>query len=189
MRKILSEQIREVPQSFGWIDRNLIHLGFLEEMTRHEFLLYSFLCLTCDRFGMSFWGVNKTARLLKISHNSLEEAREGLQEKGLVSFEKDEETGRIYYQVLPLPVDRMEVVSRARVGKAKGQGAAPTPKATQDNPKNKLTGKKKAIAKRSPLRSSDAEERRQQRALQEEEDEQAVLEVRRQIREMLKLGD
>ena len=180
MRKILSEQIREVPQSFGWVDRNLLHMGFLEEMSRHEFLLYCFLCLTCDRFGMSFWGVNKTARLLKISHNSLEEARRGLQEKGLVAFEKDETTGRIYYQVLPLPVDRMEVVSRSGVGNAPAQ---------KRSGKAKAAGRSKPAApRRSPLRSQEAQQRREAEARQRQADEQAVREVRRQIREMLKLG-
>ncbi len=172
MRRPLSEQIREVPQSFGWIDRNLIHLGFLEEMTRHEFLLYAFLCLTSDRYGMSFWGVNKTAKLLKISHNSLEKARRGLKAMGLIEYEKDEVTGRISYQVLPLPVDRVELVRRRKRAGEEGQS------------KPKQSPLK---AKRKPRRVREVKGARAAERERNTEDE--ALEVRRQIRRLLQLDE
>ncbi len=103
--------------NFAWVDRALLHTGFLSEMRQEEFALYMFLCLVADRYGVSYYGSKKIRKLLKMGYRRFQAARDALVKKGLIVFEKDPRTNQVIYQVLPLPIDKLEIETR-RMGTA-----------------------------------------------------------------------
>jgi hypothetical protein len=109
------ERIRTLEgTNFGWVDRALVHTGFLSEMKQEEFVLYTFLCLVADKYGVSFYGIKKMKNLLKMGHTRLQSARDALAGRGLITFEIDPKTNQVIYQVLPLPIDKVEIESRRK---------------------------------------------------------------------------
>jgi hypothetical protein len=60
-------------------------------------LLYFFLVLAADRYGLSFYGYDKICSLLRITLEDYLEARNQLMEKDLIAF-----NGQLF-QVLSLP--------------------------------------------------------------------------------------
>jgi len=97
-KKILvPERIRQIKGSFGFIPHRFLADGFLAAMGQHELLLYLFLILAADRYGLSFYGCNSICSLLGLSVNQYLKARDGLIEKDLIAFD-----GTIF-QVLSLP--------------------------------------------------------------------------------------
>jgi len=94
---IRADRVRTIPQSFSWIDRQLLHGGFLEKLTTEEIALYFFLILVAGPEGTSYWGYQSISRLLKLPEDELVRATAGLVKKGLVAFRYPT------FQVLSLP--------------------------------------------------------------------------------------
>jgi hypothetical protein len=97
-KKILSpDRIRKIDGSFGFIPHRFLSDGFLASLGQHEMLLYLFLILAADRYGLSFYSCNSICSLIGLSADEYQKAREGLIEKDLIAFD-----GTIF-QVLSLP--------------------------------------------------------------------------------------
>jgi hypothetical protein len=95
---IISDRLRNIRHStFGWVDHNFLHYGFLNQLSQPELLLYYFLITVADRNGVSFYDYERICQLLKLELTDLLTARERLIERSLIAFHDG------IYQVLSLP--------------------------------------------------------------------------------------
>lgn len=95
---IMPEQIRNIRHStFGWIDHNFLHHGFLQALSQHELLLYFFLILVADRNGVSFYDYQRICQYLNLELDDYIQARDGLCNRSLITQHNG------VFQVLPLP--------------------------------------------------------------------------------------
>jgi hypothetical protein len=94
---IRADRVRTIPESFSWIDRQLLHGGYLERLTTEELVLYFFLVLVSGPEGTSYWSYPRIARLLKLPEDDLVHATAGLVKKSLLAFRYPT------FQVLSLP--------------------------------------------------------------------------------------
>ena len=94
---IRPDRVRVIPQSFSFIDRELLHGGFLKDLKRDEILLYFFLTLVSGPEGTSYWSYRSISKLLKLTEEDVLHATAGLVKKGLVAFRFPT------FQVLSLP--------------------------------------------------------------------------------------
>ncbi|MBW2285169.1 MAG: hypothetical protein JRF65_11275 [Deltaproteobacteria bacterium] len=90
-------RIRRIDGGFGFIPHRFLTEGFLSSLNPKELLLYFFLTLASDRYGLSFYAYDAICSLLGLSMDAYMEARDGLIEKDLIAFD-----GRLF-QVLDLP--------------------------------------------------------------------------------------
>jgi hypothetical protein len=97
-KKILvPDRIRQNEGSFGFIPHRFLTDGFLAALSQHELLLYLFLILAADRYGLSFYSCNSICSKLTLTVDQYLKARDGLVDKDLIAFD-----GTIF-QVLSLP--------------------------------------------------------------------------------------
>jgi hypothetical protein len=96
-RILNSERIRRINGGFSFIPHRFLTDGFLSSLSQEELLLYLFLVLVSDRHGLSFYSYDAICSLLQFSLDGYIEARDGLMEKDLITFD-----GTIF-QVLDLP--------------------------------------------------------------------------------------
>jgi hypothetical protein len=98
-KKILvPDRIRQNEGSFGFIPHRFLTDGFLAALSKHELLLYLFLVVAADRYGLSFYSCNSICSQLTLTVDQYLKARDGLVDKDLIAFD-----GTIF-QVLSLPV-------------------------------------------------------------------------------------
>ncbi|NQU64321.1 MAG: hypothetical protein HQ517_08585 [SAR324 cluster bacterium] len=91
-------RIRNISESFGFIQHRFLRDGFLSILEKNEVVLYFFWVLAADRHGISYYGDVRICKLLGLSKDELQTARTGLIQKDLVGWEKP------WVQVLELPV-------------------------------------------------------------------------------------
>ena len=91
------DRLRTIPRSFSWIDRDILHRGFLARLEPGEISLYFFLTLVAGPEGTSYWSQKTISKLLKLPHDQVLTALRGLIEKDLVAFSYPT------FQVLALP--------------------------------------------------------------------------------------
>jgi hypothetical protein len=97
-KKILEpSRLRHIDGGFSFIPHRFLTDGFLASLTQTELLLYLFLVLVSDRYGLSFYSYDSICSLLQLSADDYMEARDGLMEKDLIAFDG------IIFQVLELP--------------------------------------------------------------------------------------
>ena len=96
-KPILPDRVRAIPQSFSWIDRDLLHRRFIHAFSHEESLLYFFLVLVAGPEGTSFWSHQRIGEILKLTESQGLEALRGLIKKDLVAFRYPT------FQVLSLP--------------------------------------------------------------------------------------
>ena len=97
-KKILAhDRIRQIEGSFGFIPHRFLTDGFLASLGQHELLLYLFLIVAADRYGLSFYSCNSICSQLTLTVDQYLKARDGLVDKDLIAFD-----GTIF-QVLSLP--------------------------------------------------------------------------------------
>jgi len=97
-KKILDpNRIRRIDGGFSFIPHRFLTNGFLSSLDQIEILLYLFLCLVSDRYGLSFYSYDAICSYLQLTLEKLNEATDGLIEKDLIDFD-----GAIF-QVLELP--------------------------------------------------------------------------------------
>jgi len=92
-----THRIRRINGGFSFIPHSFLTDGFLAGLTQKEILLYMFLVLASDRFGVSFYSYDKICHLLKLFPDQYTDARNGLIQKDLIAFDGT------FFQVLSLP--------------------------------------------------------------------------------------
>jgi hypothetical protein len=96
-RVLKTDRMRRISGGFSFIPHRFLTDGFLAGLDQTEILLYTFLILASDRFGLSFYSYDSICNLLKLTLDQYTEARNGLIKKDLIAFD-----GTIF-QVLELP--------------------------------------------------------------------------------------
>ena len=97
-KKILdASRIRRIDGSVSFIPHRFLTDGFLACLQQQELLLYLFLVLAADRYGLSYYSYDRICSLLQLSVDQYITARDGLIKKDLIAF-----NGTLF-QVLELP--------------------------------------------------------------------------------------
>jgi len=97
-KKILNpNRLRRIDAGFSFIPHRFLTDGFLASLSQKEILLYLFLVLVSDRYGLSFYSYDAMCSLLQLSVDDYIKARDSLITKDLIAFD-----GTIF-QVLDLP--------------------------------------------------------------------------------------
>lgn len=81
---ICPERIRKIKGGFGFIEHRFIHAGYLQELSKKEMLLYFFLAVVSDKFGISFYGTRRSLSLLKLEEGAYYQALAGLEQKDYI---------------------------------------------------------------------------------------------------------
>ena len=90
-------RIRRIDGGFSFIPHRFLTDGFLGSLNQKEILLYFFLTLVSDRYGLSFYSYDVICSYLELCVDDYIGARDGLIEKDLVTYD-----GTLF-QVLDLP--------------------------------------------------------------------------------------
>jgi hypothetical protein len=97
-KKIINpERVRRINGSFSFIPHRFLTDGFLTLLTQEEILLYLFLVLVSDRYGLSYYAYDSICSYLQLAIDDYIEARDGLIKKDLIAY-----NGTLF-QVLDLP--------------------------------------------------------------------------------------
>ena len=97
-KKILdASRIRRIDGGFSFIPHRFLTDGFLASLQQPELLLYVFLVLAADRYGLSYYSYERICSLLQLGTEQYITARDGLIKKDLIAFD-----GTLF-QVLLLP--------------------------------------------------------------------------------------
>jgi hypothetical protein len=97
-KKIIDkERVRHIDGGFAFIPHRFLTDGFVSDLNPDQLLLYFFLVLAADRFGLSFYSYDKICSLLEMSLDQYVDARCALVKKRLIAFD-----GTVF-QVLTLP--------------------------------------------------------------------------------------
>jgi hypothetical protein len=106
-KKILNpDRIRQINGGFSFIPHRFLSQGFLAALRQKEVLLYLFLVIASDRYGLSFYSYDAICTLLELDLDQYINARDGLIDKDLIAFD-----GTLF-QVLDLP--EKPILSAAR---------------------------------------------------------------------------
>ncbi len=112
-KKILNPvRVRQINGGFSFIPHRFLTDGFLAALGQKELLLYLFLILASDRFGLSFYSYDTICTLLELGLDEYIASRNSLMDKDLIAFD-----GTLF-QVLDLPgklPDRQEREVRSPV--------------------------------------------------------------------------
>jgi hypothetical protein len=97
-KKIIDKKrVRRIDGGFAFIPHRFLTGGFVSDLTPDQLVLYFFLVLAADRFGLSFYSYDKICTLLEMSLDQYVDARCALIKKDLIAFD-----GTVF-QVLALP--------------------------------------------------------------------------------------
>ena len=97
-KKILDpKRIRRIDGGFSFVPHRFLTAGHLASLSQHQLLLYLFLVLASDRYGLSFYSYDAICSMLELTVEQYIESRNALVEKQLIAFD-----GTIF-QVLDLP--------------------------------------------------------------------------------------
>jgi len=97
-KKVLNKgRIRRIDGGFAFIPHRFLIGGFVSALHSDQLLLYFFLVLAADRYGLSFYNYDKICSLLEMNLDQYIEARCALIKQDLIDFD-----GTIF-QVLKLP--------------------------------------------------------------------------------------
>ena len=97
-KKIIdSKRVRRIDGGFSFIPHRFLTDGFLKALSQKEILLYLFLVLASDRYGLSYYAYDTICSLLRLSVDDYIEARNSLLRKDLIAFDGS------LFQVLDLP--------------------------------------------------------------------------------------
>ena len=98
IKKIINPQrVRRIDGGFSFIPHRFLTQGFLASLEQKELLLYLFLVLAADRYGLSYYSYEHICSLLHLNTEQYITARDGLIKKDLIAFD-----GTLF-QVLELP--------------------------------------------------------------------------------------
>ena len=88
---------RKIQGSFAFIEHRFIREGHLSRLSKNEILLYFFFALVSDSNGVSFYGVNKILRFLKLKEDEYFSALASLEQKDYIKTQGNK------VQLLSLP--------------------------------------------------------------------------------------
>ena len=94
---LVADRIRRIDGGFSFIPHRFLTDGFLKSLSQQELLLYIFLVMAADRYGLSFYSYDRICSFLHMTLEQYTAARDGLIEKDLIAFD-----GTLF-QVLSLP--------------------------------------------------------------------------------------
>jgi hypothetical protein len=87
-KKIIDkERIRRIDGGFAFIPHRFLTGGFVSDLSPDQLVLYFFLVLAADRFGLSFYSYDKICTLLEMSLDQYVDARCALIKKDLIAFD------------------------------------------------------------------------------------------------------
>ena len=92
-----ARRIRRIDGGFSFIPHRFLTDGFLSALGPDQLLVYFFLVLVGDRYGLSFYSCDSICGRLKMSIDRYLQARDALIEKDLIAFDGS------LFQVLDLP--------------------------------------------------------------------------------------
>jgi len=92
-----TERVRRINGGFSFIPHRFITDGFVSSLNSQQLLLYLFLVLVSDRYGLSFYSYDSICSLLQMRIDEYIQARDNLVQKDLIAFD-----GTLF-QVLELP--------------------------------------------------------------------------------------
>ena len=95
-RLLVPSRMRRVPRQFSWVDQRLVRDRYINRCDPEALALYLFLVTVADARGLSFYADASIGRMLSLSAQRLEQAREMLVGTGLIAYEAP------LYQVLAL---------------------------------------------------------------------------------------
>lgn len=105
-KKILNcQRIRRIDGGFSFIPHRFLTDGFLASLSQRELLLYLFLVLVSDRYGLSYYAYDSICSLLQFTLDDYIEARDDLIAKDLIAFD-----GALF-QVLDLPPKPLKLLT------------------------------------------------------------------------------
>lgn len=114
-RLLVPSRVRQVPRQFSWVDHRLVRDHHIEHCEPPALALYLFLITVADAKGLSYYADGSTSRVLSLTPDQLNQAREALIHAGLIAYEAP------LYQVLALgppenstPSDRSHAVGELR---------------------------------------------------------------------------
>ncbi len=93
---ILKQRVRQIPNSFSWIDHRLVRHKYIESCTHEQSALYLFLVCVSDDKGLSYYADKSIMKKLDMDMQILKEARSGLIKNSLIAWQQP------IYQVLSL---------------------------------------------------------------------------------------
>jgi hypothetical protein len=97
-KKIINpDRIRSINGGFSFIPHRFVTDGYLASLGQTQLLLYLFLVLVSDRFGLSYYAYDSICSLLQLTLDEYTAARDSLLKKDLIAFD-----GTLF-QVLQLP--------------------------------------------------------------------------------------
>lgn len=97
-KKILdASRIRRIKGGFSFIPHRFLTDGFVDALGRDELLLYLFLVLASDRYGLSYYSAESICSMLGLTPAEYRGACRGLIERDLIASD-----GQLF-QVLELP--------------------------------------------------------------------------------------
>ncbi len=100
-KPLFPDRLRNIRHcTFGWVDHNFLHRGYLGRLSQDELLLYYFLITVADRHGVSFYDYERICQLLKLELDDYLRARDRLCQRSLIAYQHG------VFQVLPLPEER-----------------------------------------------------------------------------------
>ena len=87
-KKIINpDRIRGIKGGFSFIPHRFVTDGFLSSLSQTELLLYLFLVLVSDRYGLSYYAYDSICSLLQLTLEDYIQARDGLLKKDLIAFD------------------------------------------------------------------------------------------------------
>jgi len=97
-KKIINpDRIRAIKGGFSFIPHRFVTDGFLSSLNQKQLLLYLFLVLVSDRYGLSYYAYDSICSLLQLTLEDYIQARDDLLKRDLIAFD-----GTLF-QVLQLP--------------------------------------------------------------------------------------
>jgi len=96
---LVADRIRRIDGGFSFIPHRFLTDGFLKVLSQQDLLLYIFLVLAADRYGLSFYSYDRICSFLHMTFEQYTAARDGLIEKDLIAFDGS------LFQVLSLPAN------------------------------------------------------------------------------------
>jgi hypothetical protein len=97
-KKIINpDRIRAITGGFSFIPHRFVTDGFLSSLNQKQLLLYLFLVLVSDRYGLSYYAYDSICSLLQLTLEDYIQARDNLLKRDLIAFD-----GTLF-QVLQLP--------------------------------------------------------------------------------------
>jgi hypothetical protein len=97
-KKIINpSRVRHIEGGFSFIPHRFLTDGFICFLNSEELLLYFFLVLASDRYGLSYYSYDAICSCLGLCVEDYMLARDGLMDKDLIAFD-----GTLF-QVLSLP--------------------------------------------------------------------------------------